>query len=723
MATNTPDTDPKDGTGLGWPKRPQVGRRLGWPFASRVNPRARRAAVSRETESEDVSREAGAASVSCETDTSAPATSPEQVEQAGDAGESQPVDGAPDSTAHEVEDAYTPAESDLAATDAGGDAADGEPIDSGSSADTGEQPGPEGLSPAHAATGNVAPDELAPAEGSGAAPVGSVPPRRAAEEDPNADSPAAQAEASAPTPTDDHGAVHEGIDVTSSAPEPSVHDHRDLDGPDNSESAEAPSGADSPSSVGPESPDGDLPIAPSTSTGESPSDAGKDQTVDRPVSAMSDGTPLTAVPVRQEAGSSGVDSRDDGSPGRTGEQPASIDSPPETQSEDGDASELSAGDADETTTPAESAQIGEPDPASDQATGAAGSHSVAEDGAPTAVESPEPTAADAAPVDGGPAGPAPAGGEPADGQPAQESADADLPAGDPDVDSPAEAAADVPATVSRETRLKVDPMPAPIQTRVLVIANQKGGVGKTTTTVNIAAALAHGGLSVLVVDLDPQGNASTALGVEHPQGTPGTYEVLIDGKAIDDFVVDSPEGPNLKVLPATVDLAGAEIELVSVVARENKLKRALRTYLEEHPTDYVLLDCPPSLGLLTLNALVAAKEVLIPIQCEYYALEGVSQLMNTIDLVMGELNENLQLSTVLLTMYDARTRLAAQVADEVRAYFTEQTLPSVIPRSVRISEAPSYGQTVLSYHPESAGAVSYLQAAQEIARRGAKENA
>ncbi len=257
----------------------------------------------------------------------------------------------------------------------------------------------------------------------------------------------------------------------------------------------------------------------------------------------------------------------------------------------------------------------------------------------------------------------------------------------------------------------------------MVVANQKGGVGKTTTTVNIAAALAFGGLSVLVVDLDPQGNASTALGVEHAQGTAGTYEVLINGERIADYVVESPEAPHLKVLPATVDLAGAEIELASVVARENKLKRALRAYLADHPTDYVLLDCPPSLGLLTLNALVAAREVLIPIQCEYYALEGVSQLMNTIDLVMAELNEELEPSTVLLTMYDARTRLAAQVADEVRSYFAEQTLPTVIPRSVRISEAPSYGQTVLTYHPDSAGAVSYLEAAQEIARRGAKEKA
>ena len=253
-----------------------------------------------------------------------------------------------------------------------------------------------------------------------------------------------------------------------------------------------------------------------------------------------------------------------------------------------------------------------------------------------------------------------------------------------------------------------------------MVANQKGGVGKTTSTVNLAAGLALGGLSVLVIDLDPQGNASTALGVDHTAGTPGSYEVVIGGDAIADHVVESTEAPGLSVLPATIDLAGAEIELVSMVARENRLLRALNAYLADHPTDYVFLDCPPSLGLLTLNALVAANEILIPIQCEYYALEGVSQLVRTINLVKGELNHRLQLTTVLLTMYDGRTRLAAQVADEVRTHFAAETLPTVIPRSVRISEAPSYGQTVLTYHPDSAGAVSYLKAAEEIALRGAR---
>ena len=252
----------------------------------------------------------------------------------------------------------------------------------------------------------------------------------------------------------------------------------------------------------------------------------------------------------------------------------------------------------------------------------------------------------------------------------------------------------------------------------MVIANQKGGVGKTTTAVNIAAGLAMGGLKVLVVDMDPQGNATTALGIDHQEGTAGTYEALVEGVPVHELVQRCPDLDGLWVLPATIDLAGAEIGLVAAVSRETKLRSALRSFLEAYYVDYILIDCPPSLGLLTLNALVAAQEIMIPIQCEYYALEGVTQLLRTIELVKGRLNDELHLSTVVLTMYDGRTRLSSQVADEVRTHFKQETLDAAIPRSVRVAEAPSYGQTVLSYHLASAGAQAYLQAAHEIAARG-----
>ncbi len=264
--------------------------------------------------------------------------------------------------------------------------------------------------------------------------------------------------------------------------------------------------------------------------------------------------------------------------------------------------------------------------------------------------------------------------------------------------------------------------PTPATRRVITIANQKGGVGKTTTTVNLAAALALHGAKVLVIDLDPQGNCSTGLGVEHRSGTPNVYDVLIDEAPIEEVVQPADGVPNLWCVPATIDLAGAEIELVSVVARESRLKNAIEAYCEGPgaDVDYVLVDCPPSLGLLTVNAMVATSEVLIPIQCEYYALEGLGQLLKNVELVKQHLNRGLHVSTILLTMYDARTRLADQVAQEVRNHFGETVLSATIPRSVRVSEAPGYGQSVVTYDPGSRGSLAYVEAAREIAERGAR---
>ncbi len=297
----------------------------------------------------------------------------------------------------------------------------------------------------------------------------------------------------------------------------------------------------------------------------------------------------------------------------------------------------------------------------------------------------------------------------------------------PDMDEETPLAAQLTIDARRRIDLQGRRFPRPASTRIITIANQKGGVGKTTTTVNLAAGLAQAGLNVLVIDNDPQGNASTALGVEHRAGTPSVYEVLVDGAPLSSAVQQCPDLPTLWCVPATIDLSGAEIELVSLVSRETRLRKAVDDFLAERiaqgldPIDYVLVDCPPSLGLLTVNAFVVGREVLIPIQCEYYALEGLSQLLKTIELIKAHLNPRLHVSTILLTMYDGRTNLAQQVAAEVREHFPEQTLKTSIPRSVRISEAPSHGQSVITYDPSSTGALAYLEAAREVADRGRPE--
>ena len=281
---------------------------------------------------------------------------------------------------------------------------------------------------------------------------------------------------------------------------------------------------------------------------------------------------------------------------------------------------------------------------------------------------------------------------------------------------------DTPIGAAAERAMQVlhtayEPLPRPRHRRLFTIANQKGGVGKTTTAVNLAAALAVQGLKTLVIDLDPQGNASTALGItDRHSGTPSSYEVLLGEMSLQSALRRSPHSDRLFCVPATIDLAGAEIELVSMVARENRLRTALAD-LDSTDFDYIFIDCPPSLGLLTINALVAAPEVLIPIQCEYYALEGVSQLMNNIEMVKAHLNPGLDVSTVILTMYDGRTKLADQVADEVRRYFGTKVLRTVIPRSVKVSEAPGYSMTIIDYDPGSRGAMSYLDASRELAER------
>jgi chromosome partitioning protein len=274
----------------------------------------------------------------------------------------------------------------------------------------------------------------------------------------------------------------------------------------------------------------------------------------------------------------------------------------------------------------------------------------------------------------------------------------------------------------------MEKLPNPKQTTIITIANQKGGVGKTTTAVNLAAALAKHGLQILVIDTDPQGNASTALNIDHRVGTPDVYSVLVEEVDFSEVVKPVAEIENLFCAPATIDLAGAEIELVSLVAREYRLQRALNKYLDFHKEkynkaiDYVFIDCPPSLGLLTLNALVAAKEVLIPIQTEYYALEGLGQLMNNVNLVKKQLNPDLEVATIVLTMFDSRTNLSQQVAEEVRKHFGDIVITTEIPRAVRVSEAPSFQQTVITYDPGSPGAQAYVKVAKEFAQRHAGVN-
>jgi chromosome partitioning protein len=263
-----------------------------------------------------------------------------------------------------------------------------------------------------------------------------------------------------------------------------------------------------------------------------------------------------------------------------------------------------------------------------------------------------------------------------------------------------------------ESAVPDHPKSAPIKLpRVVAVANQKGGVGKTTTAVNLGAGLAELGFRVLVIELDPQGNATTGLGIDARHFENSMYDVIMKDIALEDCI-EPTSLKNLFVAPATIDRAGAEIELVPAFSREFKLRKAIQTVVDDF--DYVLIDCPPSLGLITINGLAAAGEVLVPIQCEYYALEGLGQLLRNVQLVQSNLSEKLEVSTIVLTMYDARTKLAEQVASEVRAHFGPRVCRVVIPRTVRISEAPSFGQPITVFDPTSRGAIAYRELAKEV---------
>ena len=251
--------------------------------------------------------------------------------------------------------------------------------------------------------------------------------------------------------------------------------------------------------------------------------------------------------------------------------------------------------------------------------------------------------------------------------------------------------------------------------KIIAIANQKGGVGKTTTSVNLGACLAYIGKRVLLVDVDPQGNATSGVGIEKADVEHCIYDILVDDVNIKEVIKPS-EVENLDIIPSTIQLAGAEIELVPTISREVRLKRALEAV--KHHYDFIVIDCPPSLGLLTINALTASDTVLIPVQCEYYALEGLSQLLNTVRLVQKHLNTELMIEGVLLTMLDARTNLGIQVIDEVKKYFQDKVYQTIIPRNIRLSEAPSHGQPIIIYDPRSRGAEAYLELAKEVAVNG-----
>ena len=251
--------------------------------------------------------------------------------------------------------------------------------------------------------------------------------------------------------------------------------------------------------------------------------------------------------------------------------------------------------------------------------------------------------------------------------------------------------------------------------RIIAIANQKGGVGKTTTSVNLSACLAYLGKKVLLVDIDPQGNASSGVGVSKGEVNQCIYDVLIDDVSVLDTILET-KVENLHIVPATISLAGAEIELVSTISREVRLKKALQEVKDQY--EYIIIDCPPSLGLLTINSLTASDAIIIPVQCEFYALEGLSQLLSTVRLVQKHLNKNLEIDGVLLTMFDARTNLGIQVIEEVKKYFQDKVYKTIIPRNVRLSEAPSHGEPIIIYDPKSRGAEVYLELAKEVIRNG-----